>query len=613
MTDEPTDPAFDELLAYLRRDRGFDFAGYKRGGLARRVRKRMADVGLDSFAEYADFLEVHPTEFPALFDAILINVTGFFRDPAVWDFLAAEVVPRLLADKPAGAPVRVWSAGCASGEEAYTLAMVLAEALGVESFRERVKIYGTDLDENALAAARQGVYAAAELAEVRPGWRDKYFEPGDERRVFRRDLRRNVIFGRHDLMQDAPIPRLDLLACRNCLMYFNAEAQARVLDRFHFAVNDGGYVLLGRAEMLLSHSHAFAAVDVKRRIFQKLPGAGRPARRAWTAAPPADEPANPLVNHVRVREAAFDSGPVAQLVVDPNGFLALANLNARVQFNLAVQDLGRPLADLHLPVRGPDLRDAVERAAADGRTVVLRDVEWAKPGTEAEFFDVQIVPMRDHAAAGLLGISVTFPAVTAARRLRDELRRTHVDLESAYEELQASNEELETTNEELEMTNEELQSTNEELETMNGELQAANEELQTMNADSRQRSDELNQVNAFLESILAGFRGGVVVVDRDLVVLVWNQRAEDLWGVRAGEARGRNFLNLDIGLPVAEVRPAVRACAAGEGGGELTLAAVNRRGKPFRCRVTCTPLFGSAQEARGAILLMEEVPSEKSS
>jgi two-component system CheB/CheR fusion protein len=177
--------------------------------------------------------------------------------------------------------------------------------------------------------------------------------------------------------------------------------------------------------------------------------------------------------------------------------------------------------------------------------------------------------------------------------------------------LETTNEELQSTVEELETTNEELQSTNEELETMNEELQSANEELQTMNEELRQRSDELNQVNTFLESILASFRGGVVVLDRDLLVLVRNHKAEDLWGLRADEVKDRHFLNLDIGLPVQELRQPIWNSLAGKDGAEVTVGAVNRRGKSIRCHVTCTPLTGPGKEARGAILLMEEVDGER--
>ena len=252
MTDEQ--PDFEALLSYLKRTRGFDFSGYKRPTLMRRMTKRLEMVGIGTFAEYVDFLEVHPDEFAQLFNTVLINVTAFFRDPEAWDYLRAQIIPALLAAKDADDHIRVWSAGCASGEEAYTLAIVLAEALGVDAFKQRVKIYATDVDDEALVHARLGSYKFDGPQDLPVALIDKYFEHTGDHYVFRPDLRRAIIFGRHDLFEDAPISRLDLLVCRNTLMYFNSEAQARIVARFHFALNDQGYLFLGKAEMLLVHA-----------------------------------------------------------------------------------------------------------------------------------------------------------------------------------------------------------------------------------------------------------------------------------------------------------------------------------------------------------------------
>src|SRR5436305_2908162 len=267
---ESEDAEFERLLHFLQQQRGFDFGGYKRPSLMRRVQRRTELAGIQGFDAYIEYLELHPEEFAQLFNTILINVTSFFRDEPAWDYLKQELLPQILRDKDPQEQVRIWSAGCASGQEAYSLAIAFAEVMGTEAFRERVKVYGTDADEEALSQARLASYSAKELETVPPALIERYFEPSGARRVFRADLRRAVIFGRHDLIQDAPISRLDLLVCRNCLMYFNAETQARILERFHFAVNDGGYLILGKAEMLLSHGNSFTPVDLKRRIFQKV-------------------------------------------------------------------------------------------------------------------------------------------------------------------------------------------------------------------------------------------------------------------------------------------------------------------------------------------------------
>jgi two-component system CheB/CheR fusion protein len=264
-----TSPEWIALLGYLQAARGVDFHSYKPASLARRIRKRMKTVGVDGFARYQAYVEVHPDEIASLFNTILINVTSFFRDPAAWEVVQQLAIPRIIASKPAGGAIRVWSAGCATGEEAYTLAMVLSEELGVEQFRARVTIYATDLDEDALNAARHGAFTDRQIESVPPRLLDKYFDYGGQLHSLRKELRRQVVFGRQDLINDAPISRIDLLTCRNTLMYLNAETQTRVLNRLHFALNAGGFLLLGRAETLMAYGHAFVTVDRKRRLSRK--------------------------------------------------------------------------------------------------------------------------------------------------------------------------------------------------------------------------------------------------------------------------------------------------------------------------------------------------------
>src|SRR3954453_10152040 len=279
-----------ELLDYIKRSRGFDFTGYKKTTLSRRVEKRMAAVGSETFAEYQDYLEVNPREFTELFNTILINVTSFFRDAPAWAFLAEEVIPRLIESKAADEPLRIWSAGCASGEETYSVAMVLAEAIGEEAFADRVKIYATDLDDSALAAARHGVYTNESLEPVSEELIATYFEPNTRGLGFRPDLRRSIIFGRNDLIAHAPISRVDLLVCRNVLMYFTPETQARILERFTFALDPEGFLFLGKSEMLIAHRELFSPDSLKWRIFQKVNRNNLRDRLAFVASEGVEEP-----------------------------------------------------------------------------------------------------------------------------------------------------------------------------------------------------------------------------------------------------------------------------------------------------------------------------------
>jgi two-component system, chemotaxis family, CheB/CheR fusion protein len=610
---EREDKQFENLLHYLQQNRGFDFTGYKRPSLMRRVHKRMQLVNIDSFVDYVDYLEVHPEEFSQLFNTILINVTSFFRDPAAWGYLGEEIIPRLLQQKPTDEPIRVWSAGCASGEEAYTAAMVLSEAMGVELFRRRVKVYATDVDVDALNIARLASYSAKDLQAIDDNMRGKYFEPLNGRYIFRADLRRSVIFGRHDLVQDAPISKLDLLISRNTIMYFNSETQARILARFHFALNENGYLFLGRAELLLTHSNLFTPLDLKCRIFSKVPHVNMRDRLLAMAQIGNHEMNNTHVRKERLHELALESSTVAKIVVDVNGNVAHIDQKARLLFSLNPKDIGRLLQDLEVSYRPVDLRSMIEQAYSERRTITLTSVERRFPNGEVQYLDVVVTPLYDE-TNNPLGVAISFPDVSPYHKLQEELQRSREEVQTTNEELQSSNEELETTNEELqssneelETTNEELQSTNEELETMNEELQSTNEELQTVNEELRQRTDDLNHANSFLQSIVRSLSSAAVVLNQHFNVLVWNHRAEDLWGLREDEVRGNSFLNLDIGLPVHQLRAAIRSCLSGETDRkEITLDATNRRGKALKCRVTCTPLVAPNKARQGAILLMEE-------
>jgi two-component system, chemotaxis family, CheB/CheR fusion protein len=604
---------FEILLGYLRQNRGFDFTGYKRPSLMRRVSMRAQILHLDSFADYMDYLEVHPEEFPQLFNTVLINVTSFFRDQPAWEYLAREVLPGLLREKKSDEPIRVWSAGCASGEESYTAAILLAEAMGVEPFRQRVKIYATDIDEDALNVARQGTYSDKDLQPIEEQVRSKYFEPLNGRYIFRVDLRRSVIFGRHDLTQDAPISRLDLLICRNTIMYFNSEAQARVLARFHFALNDSGRLFLGRAELLLTHGNLFTPSDLKARVFAKVPLVNMRDRLPAMAEIGKNHLDNAPVRPNRLQQLALESSPIARIVVDLNGILAHADQKARLLFTLNPKDIGRPLLDLELSYRPVELRSLIEQAYAERRAIALTSVERRFPNADVQYLDVIATPLYDE-ANNPLGVAISFPDVSAYHRLQEELQRAREEIQTASEELQSSNEELETTNEELqssneelETTNEELQSTNEELETMNEELQSTNEELQTVNDELQQRTKEVNRANAFLRSIVSSLRSGAIVIDQHFHILLWNPRAEDLWGLREDEVRGQSLLSLDIGLPVDRLRAVIRPCLSGDDNRtEVLFEATNRRGKTIQCRITCAPLLSANKEREGAILLMDE-------
>ena len=600
------DAKLDDLLAYIKAQRGFDFSGYKRPSLSRRIQKRLQARRVTTFGEYRELLKRDPDEFVELFNTILINVTSFFRDEFAWDYLRETVVPQLVAQRSDGGPLRLWSTGGATGEEAYSLAILFAEALGEEEFKRRVKIYATDVDDDALNFGRHGAFSAEQVKPVREDLREKYFLRENDSFVFRADLRRAIIFGRHDLVQDPPISRIDLLVSRNTLMYFKPDTQADVLANFHFALRDDGFLFLGKSEALATKTDLFKPFDLKRRVFTRVP-------RRTPRVPVLRDTAASLTqapSDAKVREAAIDALPLAAIAVDRDEKLALANLQARVQFGIGARDIGRPIQDLEISFRPLEIRSRIEQAYIDRHAVSLRDVEW-RIGDDRRFLDIQIVPLTGFTGE-LVGCAVAFADVTRYERLQLALQESkreadivREELQSTVEELETTNEELQATNEELETTNEELQATNEELETTNEELQSTNEELETMNDELHQRGLELNSANAFLEAVLTSIRLGVVVLDNELRVLAWNAGARDLWGLTPDEAAGQHFLNLDIGLPVDRLRAPIRdVLADGAVPKDLALEAINRRGRPILCRVNIAPLGTDGSKA-GAILTMQ--------
>ncbi|MFD7072638.1 CheR family methyltransferase [Nocardioides sp. NPDC059952] len=612
--ESPIDEQLEELLVFIRDARGFDFTGYKRSSLARRIKKRMTDIDVESWTDYRDRLEIDADEFSYLFNTILINVTSFFRDAEAWAYLQEEIIPKILAAAEGEEEIRVWSAGCSSGEEPYSLAIAFAEAMGLQECLDRVKIYATDVDEEELQQARAGVYGARALKNLPEGLRERYFEHNGTTYSFRPDLRRRVIFGRHDITRDAPISRLSLLVCRNTLMYFNVEAQREIIDRFNFALGEGGFLFLGKAEMLTS-SDRFGAVNMRQRIFRRTSkhGLGRaPGVR------PRAESAHPEITtggtgrKRQLRDSLLDVAPYAVLGIDYDGVRVSASSTARTQFGIGVHDIGRPFRDLEISYRPVEVRSVIEKATNERRVIRLAGVERRTGDTtESQYYDVVVQPLTT-AGGEMLGASISFIDCSAQVLLEHEVKRVREDLETAYEELQSTNEELETTNEELqsgmeelETTNEELQSTNEELETTNEELQSGNEELETMNEELRIRSSELDETRTFLQSVLSSVGLAVVVLDDRFTVRSWNTAAEDMWGLRADEVRDEAFFRLDFGLPVAEIHGVVEQARADDvRTGPIEVAAIDRKGRALACQITCSPLVG---ETGGVVIMMEPI------
>jgi two-component system CheB/CheR fusion protein len=307
-----------------------------------------------------------------------------------------------------------------------------------------------------------------------------------------------------------------------------------------------------------------------------------------------------------LRDLSFQEDTVAQLVVDANQTLSLANYQARQLFGITARDIGRPFQDLEVSYKPLELRSLINQIVIDRRPVLVPEIAFTASQSHPRWFDVHLMPLMSSAGRPI-AVKISFLEVTRVRELAEELQQSKSDLETAYEELQSSNEELETTNEELQST-----ATNEELETMNEELQSTNEELEALNDELLERGNQLNQANSFLESVLTSLRAAVVVLDGDFAIRAWNSRAEDLWGLRQDEVLGTHFAVLDIGLPVEGIVTHVKDVMSGRDPEyEGTFDATNRRGRPIVCRVTVNRLQDGRLGIEGVVILMEETPVER--
>ena len=576
---------------------GFDFTGYKMSTINRRVHRRMQDLHIGSIEEYQSLLEADVDEFGALFNTVLINVTGFFRDPAAWQYLEAAVLPGIVERHGPNDPIRLWSAGCASGEEPYSLAMAMANLLGLAEAARRVKIYATDIDLDALETARAAVYPDKVLADMPEDYRQRYLHPVALNRgsVVIPILRRTVVFGRHDLTSDPPISRVDLLSCRNTLMYLNAETKAAVTPRLHYALGNGGILFLGRAEMVLGTGVGrFSPVSLKQRIFAAVPQAPQPLyavgagsmARGYPERHPFDlqapVPPAELIERRTPSDHDFEPGIIAELRVDSELIVTGANDAAHDVLAFDALDLGRPLAELPLASHPVDLMGPIQEAIAAGSSRGVGVVRYVTAAGEPVDAEVRILPTLDQHQQ-VVGASITFDDIRATQRLRQAYRQIHEELETAYEELQSTNEELVTSNEELqssyeelETSNEELQSTNEELETINEELRSSNDELESTNIDLKTTTEAVGNLNSTLvdanrdlqrygvlhRQVMDNFPAAIVVLNSRLLVTEWNNAAARMWGVGEDEVLDEPFFGLEIGLPLESLQAPVRACRA---------------------------------------------------
>jgi two-component system CheB/CheR fusion protein len=563
--------ALREILSVLRIRTGHDFSNYKPGTIQRRVERRVHLLGLENTQEYARLLRENPSEATALMKELLISVTSFFRDPAAFDALNVRILPRVLSNKGHNDQVRVWVPGCATGEEAYSIAMLVAEHVGTSADQPSIQIFATDLDEAAIAAARDAFYSTAEVADVSEERLLRFFvrEPGGFR--VRRDLRETVLFALHNVIRDPPFSHLDLISCRNLLIYLNRPVQERVIETFHFALRPGGYLFLGPSESPETPADLFVSAEKVAHIYESRTVTARitmppvehitPPQRL--SHRPPDVRSTDRISagdlHLRLLERY---APPSLVVTDDH---LVVHFSERVGRFLQVAG-GEPTRDLMKIVRPElraDLRTALHQATLDRRNVEVHDVAVMLEDGE-HLVDLCVYPVfreEDPARGYLL---VTFEARTATatspgpdennrsvlalreapnQHLEEELSRIKQQLRATVEQYETQVEEAKASNEELQAMNEELRSSAEELETSKEELQSVNEELTTVNQELKIKIEELGLANNDFQNLINSSDIGTIFLDRRMQLKLFTPAASQVF----------NLLRADIGRPLTDI------------------------------------------------------------
>lgn len=569
------------LFALLRQQAGIDFGGYKRTTVLRRIQRRMALRHVGTLGDYANTLAADPVEARALAREMLIHVTSFFRDPDAFVALEEHVFRELVRRKERGDSIRIWVPGCSTGEEAYALVICLLESLDAQAGDFSIKLFGTDLSDEVIEAARLGVYSESAVADVSPERLSRFFERVEGGYRIGKRVRDACVFVKHDLTVDPPFAKLDLISCRNVLIYFDAELQRRVIPMLHYCLNKQGYLFLGQSETITGFRDLFAPVDKEHRIFVKTGDSPRlihppPISREAEVKPSAGAP---LERRHAAREAQRQADHLLLARYAPPGVV----VNDRLEI---IQFRGRTGAYLEPPPGQPQanllrmareglaahLHEAIERARAQSATVRKEDLR-VRVGPETRVVHLEVVPLAavpDSAERYFLVLFEEAPAhatrlerdpvrlvepqqpmaevAAESDRLEAELVATKDYLQSIVSEHQTTVDELAATNEELVAANEELQSANEELQSAKEELQSTNEELSTVNDQLRNRNHELDQVASDLVNVLSSVEIPVIIVDLEHRVRRFTPTVRDI----------ASFIPEDVGRPIDDLKLKVR-------------------------------------------------------
>lgn len=565
-----TQSALNKIVILLRARTGHDFSDYKTSTLYRRVERRIGIHQIDKIATYVRYLQENPGEQDLLFKELLIGVTNFFRDPPAWERLRDQVLPQLLAQYPNGRKLRAWVPACSTGEEAYSLAIVFAEALEQTKPKSRfeLQVFATDLDADAIDRARQGFYPANIAADVTPTRLDRYFVAQDGGFRVSKGIRERVIFATQDVVSDPPFTKLDILSCRNLLIYLNADLQKRLLPVFHYSLNPAGVLFLGTAETIGNFTDLFAAIDGRSRLYRRVGGESAMTviefpTKAFTpsqaigeapAAPAAVTNVQALTDQLILQQFA----PAAVLVNERGDIIYISGRTGKYLEPAA----GKANWNIHAMAREGlrhELAMALQKARRQHGTVEVEDLTVeANGGHQRVRLLVRALdePVALRAMALIVFQDVAGPPAAAqdgsgpakshsthVTELEAELTRARHENRTLREEMQTSQEELRSANEELQSTNEELQSTNEELTTSKEEMQSLNEELQTVNAELQSKVDGLSRANNDMKNLLDSTDIATVFLDGALNVRRFTTPATRLIKLISG----------DVGRPLSDI------------------------------------------------------------
>jgi two-component system CheB/CheR fusion protein len=565
-----------KIFALLRVQAGQDFSFYKQNTILRRIGRRMVLNRIEGYEAYLSFLRKDTKEVNALFQELLIGVTNFFRDPESYEVLKKEVLPESFANLKDDTTFRVWVPGCSSGEEVYSLAMIILETLDdLPRKRVTLQMFGTDIDRRAIDRAREGLYPSSIKADVSQDRLDRFFTAEGESYRIRKEVRDTVVFSVQDVLRDPPFSRLNLLCCRNLLIYLNADAQKKLLPLFHYTLVPGGVMMLGSSETIGSFNSLFEPLSTTWKIYKRreVPESmlhriefptGRQQNRTEEAAAPA-ESRQPSQAHLEkaTRNLVLDRFAPSAALIDSKG--TILNIQGRTGKYLEPAS-GPPtqnILDMAREGLRMELSMAIRKAASSRETVTRHQVQVrVNGGTQA--LDLHVVPVdKPKELVGRLlvvfedielpardgegpkdtsDISPEDQAASRVAELEQELQEARESHQSTVEELESSNEELKSTNEELQSSNEELQSTNEELESSKEELQSLNEELQTVNSELQSKVDELSEAHNDITNLLNSTQIATIFVDNDLQVKRFSQEATKIV----------NLIQSDVGRPLSD-------------------------------------------------------------